>query len=93
MNLDEAKAVLAKCYRKVSFWRRNLYIGLFAIVLFAVLAFSIMLSTDNYLLPALLGGCMLSTFFLFCFSLYKTRFWEDKAERQFLDVALLDQKL
>lgn len=90
MNLDEAKAGLAACYRKVSLWRQSLYLGLIVTVLFAILAFSIRLVTGNYLLPAILSGCMIPAALFVCVSLYKIRSWEDKAERQSLDVSLLD---
>ena len=90
MNHDEVKAALTKSYHKVSFWRRALYLGLIATVLLAVLAFSIRLSTGNYLFPALLAGCMFPAAIFVCFSLYKARLWADKAERQSLDISLLD---
>lgn len=90
MNLDEAKTVLSGYSRKLSFWRRSVYLELIIIILFAILAFLIRLGTGNYLVPAILAGCMIPTTFFLCFSLYKIRFWEDKVDRQSIDVSLLD---
>ena len=93
MNLEEAKAVLARCCRKLSFWRHALYLGLTATVLLAVLAFLIRLGTGKYLLPVILSGCMIPAALFVCLSLYKIRFWQDKTKRQIFDVSLLESQL
>lgn len=84
---------LIKYYGKASFWRWAAYLSVLSIVLLAALAFSIRLISGNYLLPVLLSGCMFLAFLFFCFSLYKMRFWNDKAARQLVDVRLLDAQL
>lgn len=90
MKLDEGKAVLAKYYRKVIFWYRAAHFGLILIILFGILSFLIRLSTDNYALPVILASVMIPATIFVCFSLYRMRFWGDKAERQSLDLALMD---
>lgn len=90
MNHDEAKAALNRCYRKVSVWRRAVYLGLFATVLFAVIAFLIRVGTGNYIFPVILSGCMILAALFVGISLCKMQFWQDKTERQALDVSLWD---
>lgn len=90
---QDAKDTLVMYYSKTSFWRRAVYLGLIVTVLFAALAFLIRLSTGNYTLPALLAVSMIPATIFICFSLCKMRTWEDKANRQSLDVYLLDAQL
>ena len=88
MSFNEVNIELDKCSRKFLFWRRSLYLELFAIGMFALVAFFVRLITDNYVLPILLSGSMILVFVFFCFSLYRMKYWEDKAERYSIEISL-----
>lgn len=78
----ESNLYLDKRYRKVRFWQRAIFLGTVATVLFAVLAFTIRLSTDIYSAPAFLAAAMFPAVVFICFSVCKMYSWEKRAQRQ-----------
>ena len=88
MSFNEINIALDRCSRKISFWSRAVYLELFTIVLFALLALSIRLSTDNYAIPVLLSGAMIAVAIFVCFSMFKVRSWQNKSERYSIELSL-----